>query len=188
MFGAFVVRRRSLAIGPHSRAGPTGSCRISISKGNQSANSEPPKRHNSGSSPEGRRRQDKLTARASSVRVRTASYTSPARVSRFWRDACVVAGPEVNLRLVQVAVAQQRRRCRCDCRSCSGRTIWHVRSISRRWPLFYSPSPAEIGSVLRCEIHSARQVWPTQGTHGTAGDQVRRSTLRIRRRAEYAPG
>jgi len=52
------------------------------------------------------------------------------------RDACVVAGARVNLRLVQVAVAHQRCRCRCDCRSCAGCMIWHVRSISRRWPLF----------------------------------------------------
>jgi hypothetical protein len=45
-------------------------------------------------------------------------------------------GARVNLRLVQVAVAHQRCRCRCDCRSCAGCMIWHVRSISRRWPLF----------------------------------------------------
>jgi hypothetical protein len=41
---------------------------------------------------------------------------------------------------------------------------------------------------LRCEIHSARQVWPNQGMHGTAGDRVRRLTLRIRHRVEYALG
>jgi hypothetical protein len=39
------------------------------------------------------------------------------------RDACVVAGARVNLRLVQVAVTPQRCRCLCDGRSCGGRTI-----------------------------------------------------------------